>query len=74
MKKSAQEQLHEAMHRIPGVPEHSEAKNLNNRGGLQNRPYKNRQRGAQVNHPARQPKVLIGWQKKVAKFFGTEIK
>jgi len=63
-------QAHKAMHRIPGMPKHSEAKRLNSRGGLPNRPL----RRAHTRHPNRKPKVLVGWQQKIARFFGAEQK
>ena len=78
--KSLQVQAHEAMHKIPGMPEHGEASRLNSHKGnlhrpLQNRPFKNQLlQGVRINHPGREPKVLISWQKKVARFFGVEMK
>jgi hypothetical protein len=73
--KSLPKQAHKAMHRIPGVPEHGQAKHLNSHRGLPNRSLKNRSlQGVRLNHPNREPKVLIGWQQRVAKFFGVEIK
>jgi hypothetical protein len=79
-KKSLSDQAHEAMHQIPGVPEHGEAERLNNRGGLQNRPLQNRSleskplQGARINHPHREPKILVNWQKRIARFFGADMK
>jgi hypothetical protein len=77
---SLPEQTHETMHRIPGVPEHTEAEHLNHRGGLPNRPYLNEPLenkplpGIRRHHANREPKVLVSWQQKIAKFFGVEHK
>lgn len=69
--KSLTEQVHEATHRVPGVPEHSKAERLNSRGGLPNRPLENKPlQGDRSNHPNRKPRVLVNWQQKIARFFG----
>ena len=79
-KGSLLKQTHEAMHQIQGMPEHGDAEHLNNRDGLPNRPLQdhtlqnNGHQGAQINHPVRKPKVLVGWQNKIARFFGMDIK
>ena len=107
--------LHEATHRVPGVPAHVEhppghqgRANVRRGGALQARPVAAQgqpvaaqedersrgggqggvrhsgiqhrgvqHRGVQhsgLNHsPARQPRVLVAWQRRVAAFFGQEL-
>lgn len=61
---------HEQLHKLPGMPEHSEASRLNHRGGLPNRPFRNRPlKPPRINHGHREPKVLAGWQNGIARFF-----
>jgi hypothetical protein len=61
---------HEQLHKLPGMPEHSEASRLNHRGGLPNRPFQNRSlKTPRTNHGHREPKVLVGWQNAIARFF-----
>lgn len=61
---------HEKMHKLPGMPEHSEASRLNHRGGLPNRPFRNRPlKSPRVNHGHKPPTVLVGWQNAIARFF-----
>jgi hypothetical protein len=56
--------LHWATHRIPGVPAHVEQP-----AGHQGRTHHHRGR----NHsPARPPRVMVGWQRRIAAFFGQE--
>jgi hypothetical protein len=71
-KQSTAQRAHDQMHRLPGVPEHSEAENLNQRAGLPNRPLKNRplqDQHAGSNQSHSEPKVLVGWQNAIARFF-----
>jgi hypothetical protein len=56
---------HEQLHKLPGMPEHSEASRLNHRGGLPNRPLK----APRINHGHREPKVLVGLQNAIARLF-----
>lgn len=85
--------LHDATHRVPGVPAHAE--HVGHPAGhhgraLQNRPPRNpapqdraplggtaQTRAPQsrsLNHsPARQPRVLVGWQRRIALFFGQQL-
>jgi hypothetical protein len=71
-KQSIPQRMHEQMHELPGVPEHGRAGSLNQRPGLPNRPLQNR---PLQNHTARssrhhgEPKVLVGWQNAIARFF-----
>ena len=66
------QRMHEQMHQLPGVPGHSEANDRNRRGGLPNRPVKNRpmqNQSSRVNREHGEPKVLIGWQNAIGRFF-----
>ena len=93
--------LHDATHRVPGVPAHVEHPAVHHGRALQNRPLQNRplrspalqDRVVQntalqdrvpanrsvdhphsLNHsPARQPRVLVGWQRRIALFFGRQL-
>jgi hypothetical protein len=54
---------HRATHRIPGVPAHVE-----HPAGHQGTAHH-----ASRNHsPARPPRVLVAWQRRIAAFFGQE--
>jgi hypothetical protein len=69
---SVPQRLHEQMHQLPGVPEHSEGEKLNHRGGLPNRPRQGRgPKSANINRPhvAREPRVLVGWQSAIGRLF-----
>jgi hypothetical protein len=80
--------LHEATHRVPGVPAHVEHPRghqgrvpVRESGARQVRPVsvQDRERGSVrhsgLNHsPARQPRVLVAWQRRVAAFFGQELR
>ena len=76
-KQAVSQRMHEQMHQLPGVPEHSEAERLNHREGLPNRPAQNRSlrnralQGAQINHPRpmKEPRVLVGWQNAIGRLF-----
>jgi hypothetical protein len=69
--------VHEATHRLPGVPQHQdypEGHQGTTRHGrsLQNRPLQNRGVGShQGSAPAhdRPPRVLVGWQNWIAGLF-----
>jgi hypothetical protein len=61
---------HEQLHKLPGMPEHSEASRLNHRGGRPNRPFRNHSpETPRTNHGHREPQVLVGWQNAIARFF-----
>jgi hypothetical protein len=78
------EWLHQATHRVPGIPGHVEQP-----AGHQGRTAHGRSlhlspphgRSPQLpaahhrswNHPARQPRVLGGWQRRIAAFFGQQL-
>ena len=64
--------LHDLTHRVPGVPVHVE-------GGLQARaprvraPRPVRRTATHQNMPNHnRPRVLVGWQNRIARFFGAE--
>ncbi|HUN37446.1 MAG TPA: hypothetical protein VMU95_36075 [Trebonia sp.] len=68
--RSLTDRAHEGLHRVPGLPEHGEAARLNHRGGLRNRPLRNRPlSGPHTGHGHRPPRVLAGWQEAIARFF-----
>jgi hypothetical protein len=70
--------LHRATHRVPGVPAHAERPS-----GHQGRVRHGCARGHSLTHhrssdhpmnhtPARPPRVLAAWQRRVAAFFGQD--
>jgi len=63
------------MHRIPGVPahvEHPAGHQGTTRHGRAGRDSVAHHRSR--NHaPARPPRVLVGWQRRIAAFFGQEL-
>ena len=83
--------LHEATHRVPGVPAHVEHPrghqgrvHVRESGARRAHPVavRDRERGSGrggvrhqgLNHsPARQPRVLVSWQRRIAAFFGQEL-
>jgi hypothetical protein len=61
---------HEQLHKVPGMPEHSEAPRRNHQPGLPNRPLRNRPlKSPRMNHGDKEPTVLAGWQHAIARFF-----
>ena len=66
--------LHAATHRVPGAPAHVE--HPAGHQGRTNRPHRpqlnhrNPNSSNRINHPARPPKVLIAWQRRIAALFG----
>ena len=63
--RSFAERAHEGLHKLPGMPEHSEGARLNHQEGLPNRPL----RSPRINHGRKEPRVLVGWQNAIARFF-----
>jgi hypothetical protein len=62
------ERAHEQLHKLPGMPEHSEGTRLNRRGGLPNRPLANRPLPSKrIRHVRNEPKVLVRWQNAIAR-------
>ena len=69
-KRPLAERAHERLHKLPGMPEHSGASRLNHRGGLSNRPFRNRPlKSPRLNHGHQEPTVLVGCQNAIARFF-----
>jgi len=71
--------LHRAMHRIPGVPAHTERPAGRQSGVRDSRTRRHhvtpdRSPNRQWNHsPARQPRVMVAWQSPIAAFFGQKL-
>ncbi|MET4159502.1 hypothetical protein [Agromyces sp. PvR057] len=69
--------LHEATHRVPGVPAHV-SRPAGHHGDARNRTAHTantalRGSGRTRNHtPARPPRVLVSWQRRIAAFFGQQ--
>jgi len=71
--KAAGARLHDALHRLPGMPAHAQAAELNanaaarrlHRRLLRNRPLRNPD-----GHHGRPPRVLAGWQAWIGGLFG----
>jgi len=56
---------HDAMHRLPGMPDHHQNSQLNahqHQRALRNRPLRNRPLHSPVSRHGRPPRVLAGWQ------------
>jgi hypothetical protein len=75
--------MHDALHRLPGIPAHSQAAELNSNDAaarlhhrsLQNRPphnqaLRNRPLPNPDGHHARPPRVLTRWQAWIGQLFG----
>jgi hypothetical protein len=64
--------VHDAMHRLPGTPDHARAVELNTRQHrpLRNRPLRNRRLRNPDRHHERPPRVLAGWQAWIGQRFG----
>lgn len=86
-KRSLLDVLHEATHRLPGVPDH--ANQTNGHQGNTRRAGTARAHGSTArastaerrqlprtwNHsPARPPRVLVAWQRRIAAVFGQELR
>jgi len=70
--------LHEATHRMPGVPEHVDHPSGHQgvpRHGRTRRAASDRHAPRTRNHsPARPPRVLVAWQRWIASLFGQELR
>ena len=70
---------HWAMHRIPGVPAHVELpaghQGTTRHGGARRHSVAHHHAlNGRWNHsPARPPRVLVTWQRRIASFFGQEL-
>ncbi|MFE6967508.1 hypothetical protein ACFVAJ_20695 [Agromyces sp. NPDC057679] len=71
--------LHEVTHRVPGVPAHAE-RSTGHQGA--NRHGRTAQAGTlerrstsrtRTHAPARPPRVLVAWQRRIAALFGQEL-
>lgn len=71
--------LHQAMHRIPGVPRHTEQPaghqgTTHHDGTGHGSSARHRSPKPGWNHStARPPRVLVAWQRRIAAFFGQEL-
>ncbi|BDV29586.1 hypothetical protein [Microbacterium terricola] len=66
------DRLHDGMHRLPGMPDHSEAAERNDGQGHPNRSFQSRTRRAAHTHRGHehgQPRVLVRWQTAIARLF-----
>jgi hypothetical protein len=68
---------HDAMHRLPGMPDHARAAELNARHHtplrnrpLRNRPLRNRPLQNLGGRHGRRARVLVGWQAWIGQRFG----
>ncbi|WP_019926022.1 hypothetical protein [Nocardia sp. BMG111209] len=71
------DRLHRATHRIPGVPAHVD-RGPGHQGTVRHETRlpgeRRRHAEGRWNHsPARPPRVLAGWQARIAAFFGREL-
>ncbi|UOE44824.1 hypothetical protein [Agromyces larvae] len=71
--------VHEASHRVPGVPAHADRPTghqgevRHGRAGLASMATGRRRPGRTWNHSsARPPRVLVAWQRRIAAFFGQQ--
>jgi hypothetical protein len=72
-RRSLAERAHEQLHKLPGMPAHSESTRLNHRGGLPNRPLQNRPpKSPRISHGHKEPRVLVGWQNAIARFLSRQ--
>ncbi|BCJ33835.1 hypothetical protein Athai_13380 [Actinocatenispora thailandica] len=68
--------LHQATHRVPGIVAHAEQLPGHQAATRHGRPRRNpavqhRSRNRRWNHsPDRPPRVLVGWQARIAAFIG----
>lgn len=65
--------LHEATHRLPGVPAHEE-RGAGHQGRTAHGHGSAAHHHGRPNHsPTKPPRVLVGWQRRIARLFGQEI-
>ncbi|MBP2328326.1 hypothetical protein JOF56_008711 [Kibdelosporangium banguiense] len=70
MSASINERLHEYLHKLPGMPSHSEADRLNqNRHAHNHRGGRRPSLSSPNGHHARPPRVLVAWQKWIEGLF-----
>jgi hypothetical protein len=69
--KAAGAHLHDALHRLPGMPAHARAAELNaNAAARHRRLVRNRPLPNPDGHHGRPPRVLAGWQAWIGELFG----
>ncbi len=76
--KKASTRMHDALHRLPGMPAHDQAAELNSNDAagrlhhrsLPNRPLRNRPLQNPDGHHGRLPRVAAGWQAWLGRLFG----
>ncbi|WP_394551043.1 hypothetical protein ACDF64_10485 [Agromyces sp. MMS24-JH15] len=70
--------LHEATHRVPGVPDHTERgsghQGTARHGRAAQAPHSARRTHGRAPHQpqVRTPRVLVGWQRRIAALFGRD--
>jgi hypothetical protein len=83
--KKASARVHDMLHRLPGMPAHEQAAELNSNAGagrlqhrplqhrpLRHRPLRHRPLRSPDGHHGRAPRVLPGWQARIGRLFGQE--
>lgn len=77
-RQSMRDLLHRATHRVPGVPAHAD-RTRGHQGATRHGQARRNPTGhhGSLHHrwnrsPARPPRVLVGWQTRIAAFFGQE--
>jgi hypothetical protein len=71
--------LHRLTHKIPGVPAHTDRPSGHQGGSPRSQNHSPRRQGAQGRTPSRNhtaerpPRVLAGWQRRIAAFFDREL-
>jgi len=73
--RSFRDLAHWAMHRIPGVPAHVEHPAGHQGATRHGRAWRNpgAHHRSRNHSPARPPRVLVAWQRRIAAFFGREL-
>ena len=64
--------LHAATHRVPGIPEHRELP-AGHQGRARRATPRSWHHPSRRNHQARPPRVLAGWQRRIAALFGQQL-
>lgn len=70
--------LHWATHRIPGVPSHADRPTGHQGAAVHGRARRGAARHPSPNHtwnhsPARPPRLMQAWQRRISAFFGREL-
>jgi hypothetical protein len=74
MSRSITAALHAATHQVPGVPEHRDRPD-GHQGRSPNPPHGSPRRAHRSGHHGsnRSPRVLAGWQRRIAALFGQRV-